>query len=315
MLELPLVSIIIRAYNQETYIAQAIQSAVNQTYQNIQIVIVDDNSSDGTPEILYSYSRKYPKVVEVYYNKKNIGELRNFNVALGYCSGDFVAILDGDDLYFPDKIKTQVERMQNHEQCAVCYHDAYVFKENLEDIFYSWSSRYGKREGNSLDLARFGPYPATASALFRKEFIPSDGQNEAVRTQGDWLMLIETVENSGGTINYIDEFLAGIRIHESNVSHNWPNKLYSRFKTIEIANTIYPHLKQHLYAYESDLRLIESLYYLSRIRIYESVKSFIKAIIKSFPNVLTLLRIPIRELIFFIKNGEILHPFESRIIE
>lgn len=241
--------------------------------------------------------------------------MKNFNIALRYCRGDLIATLDGDDLYYPEKLKTQVEYLLKNDDCAICYHNAHVMIENTDNIYYHWFSRFGKREGSSRKLARYGPYASAASTLFRKKHIPIHGHNPLVRTQGDWLMLIESLEISGDSIRYIDEILAGIRIHKDNVSNNWPNKLYSRFKSIEIASGLYPHLKKYLHKYEADLHLVESMYQLSQLHLIEATSSLIKAIVKSFPNVLALLRLPLREVLFNIKNKSFPHPFKSRIIE
>ncbi|MCJ7624065.1 MAG: glycosyltransferase family 2 protein [Anaerolineaceae bacterium] len=106
---LPLVSVIIRSYNQEEYIATTIQSAVDQDYENLQIVVVDDNSTDNTANIIREFERKYPGRVEAHIGDKNLGEAENLQRGFNLCKGDFITILDGDDIYHLKKIAAQVK--------------------------------------------------------------------------------------------------------------------------------------------------------------------------------------------------------------
>jgi len=91
-----LVSILIPVYNREKLVKRAIESAINQTYENIEVIAVDNKSTDRTYEVLKGHAEKYPDV-KVYQNKENLGPVRNWKKCLEYSSGEFIKILFSDD--------------------------------------------------------------------------------------------------------------------------------------------------------------------------------------------------------------------------
>ena len=103
----PLVSIIIATYNGEKYLQQQLTTIINQTYKNIEIIICDDASTDGTIEIIKEFSKKN-RNVSYFINEKNKGVNKNFEEGFLKANGDFIAIADQDDIWLPDKIETQI---------------------------------------------------------------------------------------------------------------------------------------------------------------------------------------------------------------
>jgi glycosyltransferase involved in cell wall biosynthesis len=116
-MELPLVSILITSYNRASYIEAAIESALNQTYSNVEIIITDNCSTDGTQVILEKYA-KYENV-HVYINETNIGQFPNRNKAAMHANGKYLKYLDSDDLLYPHTISVMVETMENNPHCAI----------------------------------------------------------------------------------------------------------------------------------------------------------------------------------------------------
>lgn len=112
MREKPLVSIITPTYNHEKYIAQCIGSVLSQTYTNWEMIIIDDGSTDKTPDIIARYDDERIK----YFRQENKGIWRlkdTYNKALKYAKGELVAILEGDDFWPPDKLEKQVPSFEN----------------------------------------------------------------------------------------------------------------------------------------------------------------------------------------------------------
>ncbi len=103
-LKLPLISIAVCTYNGENHLVEQLDSLINQTYKNLEIVIVDDCSTDNTYQIVESYQRKYSNIL-CFKNAENIGYNKNFEKALLLCSGDFIAISDQDDIWQLNKIE------------------------------------------------------------------------------------------------------------------------------------------------------------------------------------------------------------------
>lgn len=112
----PLVSVLMTAYNREQFIAEAIESVLSSTYQNFELIIVDDCSRDNTVEIAQRYEKQDARV-KVYQNEKNLGDYPNRNRAIGYATGEFIMFVDSDDQIFEDGIERCVKAMVEHPYC------------------------------------------------------------------------------------------------------------------------------------------------------------------------------------------------------
>ena len=102
----PLVSIVIPVYNGSNYMREAVDSALAQTYKNIEIIIVNDGSTDNTEEIAKSYGDKIR-----YFAKENGGVATALNLAIRNAKGEYISWLSHDDVYYPEKIERQIERL------------------------------------------------------------------------------------------------------------------------------------------------------------------------------------------------------------
>lgn len=114
-----IVSVIIPVYNSGRYITETIESALNQTYNNIEIVLVDDCSKDNSREIIERFMNMHSNIV-YHLQEKNGGAALARNKALDLAKGRYVAFLDSDDLWYPEKIEKQLQLMQN-KKIAFCY--------------------------------------------------------------------------------------------------------------------------------------------------------------------------------------------------
>lgn len=110
MTEQPLVSVLMTAYNREKYITEAIESVLNSTYTNFELIIVDDGSKDDTVKIAKRYEER-DKRIKVYVNEKNLGDYPNRNKATSYANGEFIMFVDSDDMILQDGIKKCAEIM------------------------------------------------------------------------------------------------------------------------------------------------------------------------------------------------------------
>src|SRR5690606_2521559 len=96
----PLVSVLMTVYNREKYIAEAIKSVLASTYQNWELIIVDDQSMDNSVAIAQSFAQKDPRI-QVHVNKENLGDYPNRNRAASYAKGKYLKYVDSDDLIYP----------------------------------------------------------------------------------------------------------------------------------------------------------------------------------------------------------------------
>lgn len=107
-----LVSIAMTTYNGEKFIKKQLDSIINQTYKNLEIIICDDGSTDKTIDIIKEYQKK-DKRIKLYINEKNLGFSKNFEKAISLCKGDYIALSDQDDIWELDKIETMVKNIND----------------------------------------------------------------------------------------------------------------------------------------------------------------------------------------------------------
>ena len=119
---LPKVSIIIPVYNGEKYVKAAIKSALNQSYKNIEVIVINDGSTDNTEKILKTFGDKIK-----YFNKENGGVSSALNLGIKKMKGDYFSWLSHDDLYKKNKIKKQIEYIQSKDLNSVILYSDYQF--------------------------------------------------------------------------------------------------------------------------------------------------------------------------------------------
>jgi len=112
----PLVSVIVPTYNRSDFVAEAVQSVLNQTYENIETIVVDDGSTDNTREVLEKYQDK----INYIYQQRS-GRSKARNEGFRHSRGDYIAFLDSDDLWFPTKIEKQVEVLSTKADVGLVY--------------------------------------------------------------------------------------------------------------------------------------------------------------------------------------------------
>ena len=122
----PQVSVIITSYNQQEYLREAIESAVDQTVAAFEIIVADDHSTkDGSIETIREYAARYPGLVRGIFQEKNVGIPKNRNSALLMVRGDYVTILDGDDRLLPRFIERHGAALIANPQAHVSYSNRY----------------------------------------------------------------------------------------------------------------------------------------------------------------------------------------------
>lgn len=130
MKEEKLVSVYINVYNREDYILETLRSVVSQTYQNLQIIVVDDCSDDGTAANVRSLADER---IELYQLKENQHVVGALNEGLKHVRGDYAAHVDSDDLWAPDKIEKQVRFLEEHPEYGSCFTLVDIIDENGND--------------------------------------------------------------------------------------------------------------------------------------------------------------------------------------
>ncbi len=212
------VSVFMVTYNHEKFIAQAIESVVCQeTDFDWELVIGEDCSTDRTREIVTSYQARYPDRIRLLLPEQNIGVARNALNVLEACSGDYVAILEGDDYWTsPRKLRTQVRFLDQNPSAAGCFSDAAIVddKGNVTKPSYliSYFGTKGKPRYTTADIVNsMGTSPAN-TLLMRRCVIDNlpEWFRRCPRHSG--LDLLITLR---GDLCYLDECLGAYRVHST----------------------------------------------------------------------------------------------------
>ncbi|WP_309498698.1 glycosyltransferase [Sulfurovum sp.] len=263
---LPLVSVIVPCYNHEKYVEQTIESIVNQTYKNIELIVIDDGSKDKSPEILQKLSQKYDFYFE---RQENIGLPATLNKMIKMAKGKYISLIASDDIKTLDKIDILVKEFEElpDDYAVVCGNVKFIddegratFWENNKNKFYDFVKyRTSSREDFNI-ATEFGSY----KSLFAGNYIPAMGtliridkimkvgmydEDISVEDWNMWLKLSKRYK-----MKYVDEIVSFYRWHETN-SMKVMNirlamditKIFEREKAYCIENGLFSLWKQHYY--------------------------------------------------------------------
>lgn len=211
-----LVSVLMPSYNHEKYIAQAIESVLNQTFGDLELLILDDASKDHTREIIESY-RVRDKRVKPFYHAVNKGIALTMNELLDKAQGEYVALFASDDLWFKDKVEKQLRILKDKPDCVVWTEGLIIDSEGnstgtLFTQYYRVEGR--KRSGNIfLDLLK-GNYICGQSVIAKTEYIKSNRFDERITYSNDYKLWVEIAKTH--EFYFIAEPLTMYRLHGEN---------------------------------------------------------------------------------------------------
>lgn len=186
----PLVSIIMPAYNSEKYIAKSIESVTAQSYQNWELLITDDQSSDNTQKIVEQYCATDARV-KLFVNKKNGGAGVARNNSIMHAKGRYIAFLDSDDLWLPTKLEQQIAFMLKHNY-ALTYTSYQKFTEDtyLGVVTPPLSTSYSKLLSSNVIGCLTAVYD---TEIVGKQFMPSIRKRQDM---GLWLQILKVLPNA-----------------------------------------------------------------------------------------------------------------------
>ena len=161
------ISVIIPTYNRRNTLPRAVESVLNQIYKPIEIIVVDDGSTDGTKEM---FSEMYPLVRYIYQANSGVSSARN--TGINSASGDWIALLDSDDEWLPDKLDRQVKLLQDNAEIRFCHTNEIWIRNNVRINQKKKHQKYGGNIFNKcLDICRISP----SSSLFHTSVIKDVG--------------------------------------------------------------------------------------------------------------------------------------------
>ena len=215
MRDLPLVSVVVPNYNYALYVGECIESILAQTYRNIEIIVVDDGSTDDSLEILNRYDDKV-KVIQ----SQNFGVNHARNLGLRYCRGQYVAFCDSDDYWGSDKIQLQLDLMRQNSNLSLVYTGVNIVEinsmktTNLEPCFRGVVDKSILRYP-SRAIVLLGASTALLKTSHLKE--KDISWNEALKLPGEDINFFNKVALAT-QIDYVDKPLVYYRQHISSRS-------------------------------------------------------------------------------------------------
>ena len=209
------ISVLIPVFNSDRFLAEAIDSVLGQTFRNFELIVIDDGSTDRSPQILANYAAKDSRVKII--THANIGMGQSLNKAMSLANGDWIARLDGDDIMEPDRLERQIDFLQKNPDVVVASSLVYYLDDNSRIIGKN-TSKFTNREAVKAYVAKDLPigfhHPA---AIFRKDIILSLGGYRSQFWPADDMDLWNRVVDAGHQVLVQEEYLTRYRIHASSV--------------------------------------------------------------------------------------------------
>ena len=244
----PRLSVIMAVHNEESFIAEAVESVLAQSFANFELIISDDGSTDRTLAIARSFAERDPQRISVIHAERNQGKPAALNRALAVRRGELIAWLDGDDVMLPGKLERQVAALDGAPQAAGCTHDAEVFDSDSGRTLGRFSQIHNGAPLHSggIELWFDPTYKMLPSAtMIRSSLCPPGGFEDRLTFTNDWLFDIEVFRN--GSCVAIDDVLVRYRRHANNFTTRADasgTSYEEGLMTMAIVAARYPELQQ-----------------------------------------------------------------------
>ncbi|MCW8839090.1 MAG: glycosyltransferase [Thiovulaceae bacterium] len=208
----PKVSVLIPAYNYGHYISEAIESVLNQTYQDFELIVVDNNSEDNTVELVSEYMKKDSRV-SIHVNLENIGMYRNYNQALALASGDYIKFLNADDKFEPTLLEKFVNILNKNESVSLVSSKRQYFGDKTDILEAGFVGEQNKETVLAKAFKDGNIIGEPTTVMFRKKHLNVGTFNIDLKMFADFDMWIKLLEV--GNVYFVDEVLSYFRIHET----------------------------------------------------------------------------------------------------
>lgn len=259
-----IIDIALATYNGEKYLKEQIDSILNQTYNNIQIIISDDCSQDKTREILEAYANN-PKI-KIYYQEHNLGYIKNFEFLLQHVEHKLYMLADQDDVWLPEKIEKTLKKMQE-EQADLVFTDLEIVDENLETVSKSFNRTMNKIQKiqKTLKTNQFEYLYNNITGctiLSKKKYIEKIlpfPKNSKYVIHDSWIGLIMSFQ---GKIAYLDEPTILYRQHTNNQvgteKQSYKAQKFNKIRTlfIEVKQDLFKVYTENESKFPEDLQIL-----------------------------------------------------------
>ena len=220
-----LVSVIIPSYNRSYIIKESIESVLNQTYSNLELIIVDDGSTDNTKDMVLSID---DKLVNYYKFKENKGACAARNFGLKKAKGEYIAFQDSDDLWYPNKLEVQLNNMTNNNS-DFDFSLLKIIEDDVQVILPTENQIESIKKGNVFDELCNGNFISTQTFIVKHSKIKHDRFDESLPRFQDWDFILRIIPSL--KTSFTNELLVEIRHQKDSISLN-QDKLMNALRII-----------------------------------------------------------------------------------
>lgn len=216
-----MISVVIPTYNRSKLLKRAVESVLNQTFKDFELIIVDDNSTDNTRETVMDLRKKDSRI-KYFRHKNNQGGSAARNTGIKHAKGEFIALLDDDDEWLPEKLIKQMSLFEKlPAEYGVVYCGCFYISEKNSKLIKHITPR---EHGNVYEQMLEGCILASPTPLLRKECFSVSGLfDEKLNSSQDWDMWIRISKHF--KFDFVPELLAIHRIHGTQISSNLNAKI------------------------------------------------------------------------------------------
>lgn len=278
-----MVSVVIATYKRDKSLANALNSLVEQTYKDFEVVVVDDNANVEWNEKVNAIVESFSSRLRINYiqNEKNQGSARTRNIGIDASKGEYITFLDDDDLYLPNKIEVQVEQMiKANADYSLMNLALYNDDESLSEI--RKRDYLSTVESKNLVICHLKYHmTGTDTMMFKKEYLSSFGGFEAIDVGDEFYLMLKAIKSNGIFI-YCNECAVKAYVHTGE------GGLSSGQQKIDGENRLYQYKKQYFKGLKAkDKRYIKMRHFAVLAFAYKRMGKNLKFIILGFKSVLT----------------------------
>jgi glycosyltransferase involved in cell wall biosynthesis len=211
---MPLVSVIMPSYNHAKYLPEAIESVLGQTFSDFELIIIDDGSIDGSPQIIEDYKKKDARIIFILHTK-NQGISNTFNELIDIANGKFLAPIASDDIWVKDKLKKQVEKMEQDENLII-WTEGEIIDSKGVSTNKKFTHKYNvvKKNGYIFEELLGGNFVFGSSMMYKKENLDNIKPEKNLKYLNDHKFFLDLAYKYH--FYFIPESLTKYRVHGKN---------------------------------------------------------------------------------------------------
>jgi glycosyltransferase involved in cell wall biosynthesis len=225
--KLPEISVIMPVFNAEKYLAEAIESVLNQNFSQFELIILNDNSTDSSKSIIETFLVKDSRIIFID-KENNVGPATLRSEGFDLSKGEFIALLDADDIALPTRFEKQIQLLKNRPEIGVCGSWFTTFGNNISDKIIRHPEHHNQIKVNFLIDCTIG----NSTAMFKKSVLGNTRYSKEFVPVEDYKLWSELITKTQFYI--IQESLVRYRIHDTNISQTKIDNVKRSTKKVKI---------------------------------------------------------------------------------